>query len=216
MSLPSNSGGVLVSRPANDQAAMQIPPEIKFHECDRSAWVEDYIRERLTKLDRIADGGITSAIVTVSAEQLGKTKGNLYGVMINVRVPPNHDLVANKERTIHDMQMELRPLIKQAFEAIERQLKETLAKRRYDTKVPEFQEEPRGMVDKLFPEGYGFIRTVDDDREFYFHRNSVLHDDFDRLTIGTEVRFMPQLGDEGPQASSVQIVSKPGATGNAL
>lgn len=190
---------------------MQIPPEIKFHECDRSAWVEDYIHERLQKLDRIADGGLTSAVVTVSGEQLAKTKGNVYGVMINVRLPPNHDLVASKTREIGDIRMELRPLVKQTFEAIERQLKDTLAKRRYDTKAPEF-EEPRGMVEKLFADGYGFIRTVGDDREFYFHRNSVLHDDFDRLAIGTEVRFMPQSGEEGPQASSVQIVSKPGAS----
>jgi cold shock CspA family protein len=43
----------------------------------------------------------------------------------------------------------------------------------------------------------------------YFHRNSVLHDDFERLAIGTEVRFTPQDGDDGPRASSVQIVAKP-------
>ena len=46
----------------------------------------------------------------------------------------------------------------------------------------------------------------------YFHRNSVLHDDFERLAVGTEVRFTPQDGDEGPQASSVQIIGKPGAS----
>ena len=52
------------------------------------------------------------------------------------------------------------------------------------------------------------IRTIDDDRQFYFHRNSVLHDDFDNLTVGTEVRFTPELGDQGPQASSVQVVAR--------
>ncbi|MFO7189885.1 MAG: HPF/RaiA family ribosome-associated protein [Pseudomonadota bacterium] len=190
---------------------MKIPPEIKFHECDRSTWVEDYIRERLQKLDRIADGDITSAVVTVSGEHLAKTKGNVYGVMVNIHVPPNHELVVNKSRPIHDMHMEMRPLVKQAFEAMERQLKETLAKRRYDTKIPEYSEQPTGMIEKLFSD-YGFIRTVGEDREFYFHRNSVLHGDFDRLSIGTEVRFQPQMGEEGPQASSVQIVSKPGAS----
>ena len=67
------------------------------------------------------------------------------------------------------------------------------------------------MVEKLFAdEGYGFIRTLDGARQFYFHRNSVLHDDFGRLSVGTEVRFNPQAGEEGPQASSVQIVAKPG------
>jgi cold shock CspA family protein len=38
----------------------------------------------------------------------------------------------------------------------------------------------------------------------------VLHDDFERLSVGTEVRFNPQQGEQGPQASSVQIVAKPG------
>ena len=57
-------------------------------------------------------------------------------------------------------------------------------------------------------EGYGFLREVGDDRQVYFHRNSVLHGDFERLAIGTEVRFTPQDGDQGPQASSVQIVAK--------
>jgi cold shock CspA family protein len=67
----------------------------------------------------------------------------------------------------------------------------------------------------LFPgEGYGFLRTPSGE-EHYFHRNSVLHDDFARLAIGTEVRFAPELGDAGPQASSVQIVNKPGARESA-
>ncbi|MFN2646410.1 MAG: cold-shock protein, partial [Burkholderiales bacterium] len=70
--------------------------------------------------------------------------------------------------------------------------------------------EPRGLVEKLFAEeGYGFIRTLEDNRQLYFHRNSVLHDDFGRLTVGTEVRFAPEEGEEGPQASSVQVLSKP-------
>jgi len=63
-----------------------------------------------------------------------------------------------------------------------------------------------GIVEKLFDEGYGFLRALDDDRQVYFHRNSVLHDDFERLAIGTEVRFTPREGDDGPQASSVQVV----------
>jgi cold shock CspA family protein len=71
--------------------------------------------------------------------------------------------------------------------------------------------EPRGMVEKLFEDdGYGFIRSLDGARQFYFHRNSVLHDGFASLSVGTEVRFNPQEGEQGPQASSVQIVAKPG------
>jgi len=38
-----------------------------------------------------------------------------------------------------------------------------------------------------------------------------LNDDFDRLEIGTGVRFVEEPGEEGPQASTVQIVDKPGS-----
>ena len=43
------------------------------------------------------------------------------------------------------------------------------------------------------------------------YRNSVVQNDFDRLEIGTGVRVIPRDGAEGPQASTVQIVDKPGA-----
>jgi cold shock CspA family protein len=113
------------------------------------------------------------------------------------------------------MQTQLPALINLAFGAIERQLKKTAELRRGDVKNAE-NGQPHGIVEKLFDEGYGFLRAVGDDRQVYFHRNSVLHGDFDRLSVGTEVRFTPQEGQEGPQASSVQIVAKPGQSSASL
>ena len=188
---------------------MQIQPEIKFHGVDRSPWVETYIGERVQRLERFAEG-ITSCHVTLTQEQASHTKGNRYSVMVEVRLPPNNDLAVRKMKDIRDMPAQLPALINLAFGAIERQLKKAAALRR-EERLRADGEQPHGMVEKLFAEGYGFIRTVDDDRQYYFHRNSVLHDDFDRLAVGTEVRFSAEEGDKGPQASSVQIVSKPGA-----
>ena len=66
-----------------------------------------------------------------------------------------------------------------------------------------------GIVQKLFIEdGYGFIRTIDTSDEIYFHKNSVLHNDFDKIKVGTGVRFVSEIGDKGPQASSVEIIDK--------
>ena len=189
---------------------MQITPEIKFHDVERSPWVETYIGERVQRLERFA-AGITSCHVTLTQEQASHVKGNKYSVMVEVRLPPNHDLAVRKMKDIRDMPTQLPALINLAFGAIERQLKKTAALRRDEEKQRRDGEQPHGMVEKLFAEGYGFIRTVEDDRQYYFHRNSVLHDDFERLAIGTEVRFSAEDGDKGPQASSVQIVSKPGA-----
>lgn len=188
---------------------MQIQPEIKFHDVDRSPWVETYIGERVQRLERFAEG-ITSCHVTLTQEQASHTKGNRYSVMVAVRLPPNNDLAVRKMKDIRDMPAQLPALINLAFGAIERQLKKAAALRR-EERLRADREQPHGMVEKLFAEGYGFIRTLDDDRQYYFHRNSVLHDDFDRLAVGTEVRFSAEEGDKGPQASSVQIVSKPGA-----
>lgn len=185
---------------------MQVEPQITFHDVDRSEWVESYIGERLQRLERFAEG-ITSCHVTLAQEQASRSRGNRYSVLVEVRLPPQHDLAAKKQREILDMPRQLPALINQAFGAIERQLKRTAELRRNEEKTHAGQ--PTGMVEKLFAEGYGFIRAVDDNRQFYFHRNSVLHGDFERLAVGTEVRFSPEQGDQGLQASSVQVVAKP-------
>jgi cold shock CspA family protein len=187
---------------------MQTAPELIFHDVDRSAWVENYMLERVQRLDKFADG-ITSCRVTLTQEQASHHKGNRYSVLVEVRMPPHHDLAARKAKVIRDMQTQLPALINLAFGAIERQLKKTAELRRGEVKHQERHDgQPHGIVEKLFDEGYGFLRAVGGDRQVYFHRNSVLHGDFERLAIGTEVRFTPQDGDDGPQASSVQIVAK--------
>jgi cold shock CspA family protein len=56
-------------------------------------------------------------------------------------------------------------------------------------------------------EDYGFIATPDG-REIYFHRNSVINNAFDRLSVGSEVRFAEELGEKGAQASTVHLIGK--------
>ncbi len=127
-----------------------------------------------------------------------------------MRVPPGHELVVKREPSKGDMHDPLPTVLRKAFDAARRQLQELVEQQRGEVKThPE--QQVMGVVVRLFPEqGYGFLKTIDG-RDIYFHRNSVLHDDFDRLEIGTGVRFVEELGTEGPQASTVQIVDKPGA-----
>lgn len=188
---------------------MQTAPELIFHDVDRSAWVETYILERVQRLERFADG-ITSCRVTLAQEQASHHKGNRYSVLVETRTPPNHDLAAKKAKVIHDMPQQLPALINLAFGAIERQLKKIAQLRRGETKSTQngHEGQPHGIVEKLFGEGYGFLRELGDERQVYFHRNSVLHGDFERLSVGTEVRFSPEEGEDGTQASSVQVVGK--------
>ena len=108
---------------------MQIAPQIIFHEVDRSEWVENYVSQRLQRLDKFAQG-IARCHVTLTREQGSQQKGNRYSVMVEVRVPPQHDLAVKKQKEIQDMQTQLPAVINQAFGAIERQLKKTAALRR--------------------------------------------------------------------------------------
>lgn len=67
----------------------------------------------------------------------------------------------------------------------------------------------RGKVARLFRyEGYGFIKG-DEGREVYFDRRSVLKGGFEGLEVGSRVRFAPERGREGPQASSVTPGRRP-------
>jgi cold shock CspA family protein len=188
---------------------MQTPLELNFHDVPRSEWSEELIRERVDRLERFADD-IISCHVIVSQPHRHQHKGNPYRVSIEVRLPRNRRLMVSEEPDeVVNADAQLHPVIVAAFATMEKRLRRDGEPRRRDALTPS-AEEPRGIVVRLFEEdGYGFLRTTDGE-ERYFHRNAVLHDDFERIAVGTEVRFEPSDGDAGPAASSVQIVNKPG------
>ena len=181
---------------------MQIAPEIIFHDVDRSEWVENYIVERLGRLEKFAEG-ITRCHVTLAQEVASHSKGNRYSVMVEVRLPPNQDLAAKKQKVVREMHTQLPALINQAFGAIETQLKKTAQLRRSEMKTHD--SEARGLVASLSPEGFGFIRSFDN-QDVYFHRNSVLNGDWKVIEAGSLVAFAEEQGDRGPQASSVRLI----------
>jgi len=124
-----------------------------------------------------------------------------YDQIIGCLGVPGDDIVVNRQAA-EDPYV----AVHEAFDAARRQLQDHARRRRGVVKVHE--EIPHGRVSKLFPdEGYGFLETSDG-REVYFHRNSVLGADFDRLSIGTEVRFAEEEGEKGLQASTVTVVGK--------
>ena len=64
--------------------------------------------------------------------------------------------------------------------------------------------QPAGTVTQL-RDDFGFLET-DDGREIYFHRNSVLDEGFAHLRVGTRVSFSEEMGERGPQASTVHLL----------
>jgi cold shock CspA family protein len=104
----------------------------------------------------------------------------------------------------------LRALIGRTLDSARRELEKVIEKQRGETKVPS-QQQTQAVVEKIFPEQhYGFLHTIDG-QQVYFHKNSVLHKHWQRLRVGTAVRYTAEIGDKGLQASTVEPVDKPGA-----
>jgi len=186
---------------------MQYPPEISYREVAKTTDIENLIHEKVDKLEKICDH-ITSCHISIEKPQEHMNSGSPYRVRLDVRVPPSHELVARREPGDGDLHDPLDLVIRDVFNSLERQLKKITEKQRSEVKEHP-QHYASALVDKLFDD-YGFLRTIDD-RQIYFHKNSVLNNDFDRLEIGTGVRFVEEDGEKGSQASTVQIVDKPGA-----
>jgi cold shock CspA family protein/ribosome-associated translation inhibitor RaiA len=178
---------------------MQRPVEITSSDFSLTEPVQADIRRKAAKLDTYYDN-ILGCKVVVEAPVHHHHKGGPFKVRIELVVPGN-DLIVN-----HKGDEELLVAIREAFRAMRRQLEDYVRQRRGFVKTHE--EIPQARVAKLEPDlGYGFLETTDG-REVYFHRNSVLHNDFERLAIGMQVRFAEEQGQEGPQASTVTVVGK--------
>lgn len=189
---------------------MQVPLEITYNHISQSDWIDEYIKERAEHLDSMCDN-LISCRVTIERVQHSQHTGNIYRAQVEASLPPKKHLVGDKKGVVEDMHVQLRSIIRKAFEAVEKQLKKETARRRGDMKQHENSYESHAFVVRLFSdEGYGFIKSPIDGQEYYFHRNAVLHDDFERLHPGTQVRFEAEMGEKGPQASTVQVIDKPG------
>ncbi|MCA1991723.1 MAG: cold shock domain-containing protein [Coleofasciculus sp. S288] len=169
--------------------------------------IEALVHEKVAKLEKFSDR-LNSCRVAIEKIHDRPSSGSPYRVRIDMTVP-GQELVADSSPGEGIQYTALEVVIRDAFDAARRQLQEITQRQRREVKSHPAQE-MTAIVSKLFrDEGFGFIKTFDD-REVYFHRNSVLHDDFDRLEIGVGVHFFLEDGVEGPQASTVKIVDKPG------
>jgi ribosomal subunit interface protein len=183
---------------------MQIPLQVTFRNIGRSEAIEAKVRERAARLERFYDGIIGCRVVVEELHQHHR-KGNRFHVRVDVTVP-DAELVANREPDEHHRYTDVYLAVRDAFDAMDRQLEDYA--RRQDRRVKSHAVPAHGRIAELVAEeGYGRIATPDG-RLVYFHRNSVVGGDFDRLELGAEVRFDEEAGDRGPQASTVHPIGK--------
>lgn len=178
---------------------MQTPLQIRYRHLDPSEALDQRIREEAAKLEQFSDR-IIACRVTVEQPHHHHWKGRHFRVRIELSIP-GAELVVGRDPAEHANHDDPLIAINDSFRALARKLEDAVRKSRH--KVKRHQEASTGVVSALsLDREFGFLRTLDG-REVYFHRNSVLDGGFDRLTVGAQVRFVEELGERGPQASTV-------------
>jgi cold shock CspA family protein/ribosome-associated translation inhibitor RaiA len=181
---------------------MQTPLRVAFDGVTPSPELEEEIRSHADALEQFHDR-ITSCRVTVSRPHRHRRAGVHYALTVDVRVPQGEIVVSRGNEPNEDAK-DPHVLIRDAFHAARRQLEDHARRIRGDVKQHEGALE--GRVARLFAaEDHGFLETPGGE-SLYFHRHSLLEGDFDRLQVGTRVRFQREEGRDGPNARSVRVV----------
>jgi ribosomal subunit interface protein len=176
---------------------MIIPLQITGHGVELSEEVRDEISERANKLDKFYDR-IMRCRVVVDEPKRHPHAGKLYSVHIIMTVPGGE--IVTKWEQNEDLLVAMRD----SFQAAQRKLEDFSREQRGEVKSHEQQQ--RGRIGVLFPDqGYGFLVSPEG-YDVYFHENSVVNRDFEKLAVGMEVSFSEEMGDKGPQASSVIVL----------
>lgn len=174
---------------------MILPLQITARDIELTEAIKTSIREHAQKLDKFYEKLISCRIIVEAIP-----KRSLYNVHVDMTVPGKELVVRREPNT------DLYLAIRDAFNAAQRELEDFARLQRGDVKRHEGL--PHARISALFPDrGYGFLTTYEG-REIYFHAHSILNHDFDKLEVGMEVRFSEEMGEKGPQASSLRVIGK--------
>jgi ribosome-associated translation inhibitor RaiA/cold shock CspA family protein len=188
---------------------MQVPLEIAFHNIESSDWAEQEIRTRVADLERIYDR-LISCRVRIDQRNKDLTGTIPPVVHIELGIPGRGEIVVSHEpdHLLRKYQHpDLHKAINEAFRVAERRL--------YDLKE-QLDDRSKGVAHDTENQSLGQIAEMRADQDFgflltkeggllYFHRNSVLTGDFDRLSRGDEVHYNEAIGDTGPIATKVRV-----------
>jgi cold shock CspA family protein/ribosome-associated translation inhibitor RaiA len=185
---------------------MEIPLQVSFHNTDPIPGVEQTIRDRVARLEHYCDR-IIGCRALLDVPHRHHQAGNLYQIRLDITVPGD-EISVTREATGHEAAKVLPVAVKDAFDAAGRMLEDYVRRRRRDVK--HLDELPHARVlTTVAGQEHGFLETPDG-RNIYFHKNSLVNADFDSLAPGTEVAFVEEAGEKGPQATTVRVVGRHG------
>ncbi len=184
---------------------MEQPLQVTFRNIESSETILNKIRTRVKWLEHFCSR-IISCRVVIEVPHRHHHTGNFYQVRIVLRVPGD-TIAISRAPTGHAPSKALRIVIHEAFDEARRELADYVRRRRVEIK--QNSSPPHAYVVSLVDGevGYGFIRTQDG-RDLYFHEKSVLNNQYRYLKVGTEVRYSEEMGENGPQASTLEVIGK--------
>ncbi len=186
---------------------MQAPTEIAFRHYEPSDEVRSEIDRQVKRLEKFGPR-ITSCNVVIEGPGAHHRQGALFKVDLRIAMPERKEIVVSK--THGDAHEREHPLvaIREAFDEANRQIEDAAREIRGDVKAHAAPESHGRVTKFLAGEDSGFIETLDG-REIYFHRDAVLDGAFNRMVLGSEVRFVEEEGENGPQARIVRLRRHP-------
>ena len=182
--------------------SVHFPIKIAFLNLKHSQALEDNARKHAEKLGTYFDR-IMSCRVGIETHR-NHNKGNIFHVRIDLIVP-NAELVVNRDPPENHAHEDPYVAIRDAFNAMKKQLKCYVDKQRGAIKYHETPSE--GLIREIAPiADYGIIETIEG-RRLRFTKNSVVDYDFNKLEVGKRVRFIEAMASvEGPAASTVYVI----------
>ena len=182
---------------------MNMQLQIQFRGVEESDFIYNAIWDRAEKLEKFFRN-IMECHVCIESPHRSKNTGTIYHVQIRLHIP-GQDIIHSSEPEKNGAHEDVYVAIRDAFEAVTRKMEDRLRRRR-DAARQNHPPVNLARVEKIFyQDGYGFLMTRDG-REVYFHENSVLNGGFEALDVGDEVRFYEELGEKGPQVTSMSLI----------
>jgi cold shock CspA family protein/ribosome-associated translation inhibitor RaiA len=192
---------------------MQTPVEIDFQGIQATEQLRACVTKNISMLEQ-RFGRITACRVLIRGPSERHRKGGAFDVSIRLSLPQGREVdIGRSEGRVRDAETDNRLLdpivaLNDAFKRARRRLQDHA--RRMQGHVKNHDDPPIATVTRFDDAaGFGFLETQDG-REVYFHKNSILDGGASHVAPGTLVTYFEEMGDKGPQASTVRVLGKHG------
>jgi len=186
---------------------MQTPVEIDFQGLKGTEQLRACVLKHIAVLEE-RFGRITACRVVIKAPSERHRTGGACEITIRLSLPQGREVDIGRSEKADERYADATVALNDAFKRARRRLQDHA--RRMRGQIKSHDNPPIATVRSFDgTAGFGFLETTDG-REVYFHKNSVLNGDLRQVAPGARVTFFEEMGDKGPQASTVKLLGKHG------